>query len=88
MKGTETNLELLKFITPESLTTRDNDVLNKTGFRHMAFDVENIEEIVQTLKEQGIKFFSEIQVYEETNKKLCYLKGPEGIVLELAEYEK
>ncbi len=84
----ETNLELLKFINPENLSTCDNDVINKTGFRHMAFEVRNIEKVVDDLKEQGIEFLSPVQEYKETNKKLCYLKGPEGIVLELAEYNK
>jgi len=84
----ETKLELLKFINPENLSTCDNDVINKTGFRHMAFEVKSIENVVKNLKEQGIEFLSSIQEYKETNKKLCYLKGPEGIVLELAEYGK
>jgi len=84
----ETNLELLKFTNPENLSTHDNDVLNKTGFRHMAFAVENIEKVVEDLKGQDIEFLSSIQEYKEANKKLCYLKGPEGIMLELAEYGK
>jgi hypothetical protein len=88
LHGTETNLELLRFINPENLTTCDSDVLNKTGFRHMAFEVEHIEKVVERLKKEGIKFLSEVQEYKETNKKLCYLLGPEGIMLELAEYEK
>ena len=84
----ETNIELLKFINPQNLTTCDNDVLNKTGFRHIAFEVEDIEKVVSNLKNQGFTFFSEIQRYKNTNKKLCYLRGPEEIVLELAEYKK
>lgn len=86
LENCETNLELLHFINYENLTTWDNDVLNKTGFRHMAFKVDNIENVVSRLKSKGIEFFSEIQKYSELNKKLCYFKGPEGIVLELAEY--
>jgi catechol 2,3-dioxygenase-like lactoylglutathione lyase family enzyme len=84
----ETNLELLKFINPENLSTCDNDVINKTGFRHMAFEVNNIKKVVEDLKEQGIESLSSVQEYKEINKKLCYIKGPEGIVLELAEYGK
>ncbi|HSX09517.1 MAG TPA: VOC family protein [Candidatus Saccharimonadales bacterium] len=84
----ETNLELLKFNNPENLSTCDNDVINKTGFRHMAFEVEKIEDVVDALKKDNIEFFSEIQTYPETNKKLCYMRGPEGIMLELAEYKK
>lgn len=84
----ETNLELLTFTNPENLSTHDNDVINKTGFRHMALIVEDIEKAVKDLKEKGIDFLSSIQEYKETNKKLCYIRGPEGIMLELAEYGK
>jgi catechol 2,3-dioxygenase-like lactoylglutathione lyase family enzyme len=86
LEGCETNLELLHFINPNNLTTWDNDILNKTGFRHVAFAVEDIKAVVNKLKETGVEFFSEIQRYEESNKMLCYFKGPEGIMLELAEY--
>jgi catechol 2,3-dioxygenase-like lactoylglutathione lyase family enzyme len=84
----ETKLELLRFNNPENLSTCDNDVLNKTGFRHMAFEVEHIEGVVEHLKKEGVEFLSEVQTYKEIGKKLCYLLGPEGIMLELAEYEK
>jgi len=89
LHGTETNLELLRFSNPENLSTCDSDVLNKTGFRHVAFEeVEYIEDVVENLKKEGVEFLSEIQTYKEIGKKVCYLKGPEGIMLELAEYEK
>ena len=88
LAGNETNLELLHFVSHNNLTTWDNDVPNKMGFRHMAFTVENIGIVVKKLKEMGVEFYSEVQPYKETNKKLCYFKGPEGIMLELAEYDK
>ena len=88
LPGTETILELLKFTNPECLTTRDTDVINKIGFRHMAFAVDDIEKVVAGLKKTGVTFLSDVQSYKETNKKLCYFKGPEGILLELAEYGK
>ena len=52
--------------------------------RHIAFVVEDIEAIVAKLKRKGMEIFSEIQRYEE-RYKLCYVRGPEGIILELAE---
>jgi catechol 2,3-dioxygenase-like lactoylglutathione lyase family enzyme len=52
--------------------------------RHICFAVEDIEAIVTKLKKKGVEFFSEIQNYENVYK-LCYLRGPEGIILELAE---
>jgi catechol 2,3-dioxygenase-like lactoylglutathione lyase family enzyme len=84
--GHETNLELLTFDNPEGEECPAIGVLTTIGYRHIAFAVEDIEKIVNDLKKKGVIFFSEIQRYEEAKKKLCYFYGPEGIVLELAEY--
>ncbi len=54
------------------------------GIRHIAFVVEDIEAHVARLKKQGVEVFSEIHYYEDSHK-LCYVRGPEGIILELAE---
>lgn len=78
------NLELSKFYTPSDESDVRRPMANTLGIRHIAFVVEDIEAIVATLKKKGTEFFSEIQYYEESYK-LCYLRGPEGIILELAE---
>lgn len=52
--------------------------------RHICIAVEDIEAIVAKLRNKGTEIFSEIQQYEESYK-LCYIRGPEGIILELAE---
>jgi catechol 2,3-dioxygenase-like lactoylglutathione lyase family enzyme len=57
---------------------------NTLGIRHICFAVEDIEAIVAKLKKKGTEIFCEIQQYEESYK-LCYVRGPEGIILELAE---
>jgi catechol 2,3-dioxygenase-like lactoylglutathione lyase family enzyme len=57
---------------------------NTLGIRHIAFAVENMEAIVARLKKKGTEILSEIQQYEDSYK-LCYVRGPEGIILELAE---
>ena len=51
---------------------------------HIAFAVEDIESVVAKLKKKGTEIFSEIQNYDNAYK-LCFVRGPEGIVLELAE---
>lgn len=83
---TETNLELLKFYSPEGKEDPQISMPNQIGFRHMALEVKDIESAVLDLKKKGITFFSDIQIYNE-KKKLCYFLGPEGIILELAEYQ-
>jgi catechol 2,3-dioxygenase-like lactoylglutathione lyase family enzyme len=83
---TQTNLELLKFYTPEGKEDPQISMPNQIGFRHMALQVKDIESAVLDLKKKGITFFSDLQIYND-NKKLCYFLGPEGIILELAEYQ-
>jgi catechol 2,3-dioxygenase-like lactoylglutathione lyase family enzyme len=52
--------------------------------QHLAFIVEDIESIVATVKQKGWEVF--VDVYNHENVyKLCYFRGPEGIILELAE---
>jgi len=60
---------------------------NTLGIRHIAFAVEGIEAVVAKLKKKGVEIFGEIQNYKNAYK-LCYVRGPEGIILELAEQVK
>ncbi|MGR3302518.1 MAG: VOC family protein [Candidatus Scalindua sp.] len=86
LPGTETNLELIEYASPPSERDPNMGKANQIGFRHIAFEVENIDEIVQDLKEKGIKFISSIHAYPKTGKRLVYFWGPDGILLELAQY--
>lgn len=83
----QTNLELIKFYTPSDEKDIQQPLANTLGIRHIAFAVEDIEAIVAKLKKKGMEIFSEIQNYENIYK-LCYVRGPEGIILELAEQIK
>jgi catechol 2,3-dioxygenase-like lactoylglutathione lyase family enzyme len=78
------NLELIKFHAPLDGNGIQYPSANTLGIRHIALVVEDIEAIVAKLKKKGMETFSEIQNYENTYK-LCYFRGPEGIILELAE---
>ena len=77
-------IELVKFYTPSDEKDIQQPFANTLGIRHICFAVEDIEAIVARLKKNGTEIFSEIQQYEESYK-LCYVRGPEGIILELAE---
>ena len=77
-------IELVKFYTPSDEKDIQQPFANTLGIRHICFAVEDIEAIVAKLKKKGTEIFSEIQQYEESYK-LCYVRGPEGIILELAE---
>ena len=88
IKEGQTNLELIAYDSPADHSVAKEEMPNKPGIRHIAFEVASIEKVVAQLKKKHIKLFSEIQFYEPSNKKLCYFYGPEGIILELAEYGK
>jgi catechol 2,3-dioxygenase-like lactoylglutathione lyase family enzyme len=77
-------IELVKFLTPSDEKSIQQPFANTLGIRHICFAVEDIEAIVSKLKKKGTETFSEIEQYEESYK-LCYVRGPEGIILELAE---
>ena len=83
-----TTIELVRYGSPEDLDDPLIGKPNHVGIRHIAFEVDDIETVVSQLKKKKVAFFSDIQEYKPTKKKLCYFYGPEGIVLELAEYEK
>jgi catechol 2,3-dioxygenase-like lactoylglutathione lyase family enzyme len=82
---TQTNLELIKFYRPEGSRDSHISMANQIGFRHMALEIKDIESVTAHLKKQGITFLSDIQT-ASNQKKSCYFLGPEGIILELAEY--
>lgn len=80
----QANIELVKFYSPAGDKDIQRPLANTHGIRHIAFVVDDIEAVVAKLKKRGTELFSEIQTYEDSYK-LCYIRGPEGIILELAE---
>jgi catechol 2,3-dioxygenase-like lactoylglutathione lyase family enzyme len=80
----QVNLELVKFHHPIDQEGVQSAPANKLGLRHLAFQVDDLDEIVATLKQKGHELVGEVQTYENI-WKLCYVRGPEGIILELAE---
>jgi catechol 2,3-dioxygenase-like lactoylglutathione lyase family enzyme len=78
------NVELVKFQKPVDEKGPQRSSANTLGIRHIAFAVDDIEAVVAKLKKKGVELFSEIQNYQNIYK-LCYVRGPEGIILELAE---
>lgn len=80
----EANIELIKFYKPLDEQGMQRPLANTLGIRHIAFAVEDIEAVVAKVKKKGAELVGEIQTYENTYK-LCYVRGPEGIILELAE---
>ncbi|SHN15463.1 VOC family protein [Gracilibacillus kekensis] len=80
----QSTLELGKFHTPSDEKGIQNSFANTLGIRHIAFSVEDIDSIVAKLKKKGTELIGQVQNYENVYK-LGYVRGPEGIILELVE---
>lgn len=79
----QTWIELVKYRTPSDEKGIQQTFPNTLGIRHICFAVEDLETMVAHLKRKGTETLSEVQQYED-RYKLCYVRGPEGIILELA----
>jgi catechol 2,3-dioxygenase-like lactoylglutathione lyase family enzyme len=80
----QVNLELSKFHHPKAVGGTQPAAANTLGLRHISFQVEDLEGIVNNLKQKGTELVGEVQTYENS-WKLCYVRGPEEIIIELAE---
>jgi catechol 2,3-dioxygenase-like lactoylglutathione lyase family enzyme len=77
-------LELSKFHAPSG-TGGDRDApANTPGIRHVTFAVDDIDAAVASSRAHGAELVGEVENYEDTYR-LCYVRGPEGIIVELAE---
>jgi len=77
-------LELSKFQKPRAISTEPNIPVNTLGIRRIMFAVTDIDDVVIRLKKHGAELVGEVAQYEDMNR-LCYLRGPEGIMVALAE---
>jgi catechol 2,3-dioxygenase-like lactoylglutathione lyase family enzyme len=78
-------LELSKFHRPKALTPEPkNAPVNTLGIRRIMFAVEDIDEVVARLRKHGAELVGEVAQYEDMYR-LCYIRGPEGIMIALAE---
>jgi catechol 2,3-dioxygenase-like lactoylglutathione lyase family enzyme len=77
-------LELTKFHAPSAHGGNRNEPANTHGIRHVSFAVKGIEAVVAGLRARGVKLVGQLERYENSYL-LCYVRGPEGIIVELAE---
>ncbi len=83
--GGGAKIELVRFHTPLDEKGIQPSHSNTLGIRHICLAVDDVEGLVALLKKKhGAELIGEIHNYENIYK-LCYLRGPEGIILELAE---
>jgi catechol 2,3-dioxygenase-like lactoylglutathione lyase family enzyme len=77
-------IELAMFHTPKAISGEPNAPVNTLGIRRIMFTVDDIEDVVARLRTHGAELVGEVVQYEDTYR-LCYVRGPEGIVVGLAE---
>jgi catechol 2,3-dioxygenase-like lactoylglutathione lyase family enzyme len=78
-------VELAKFHTPPAVRAEpENAPANALGIRRIMFAVDDVDDVVARLRRHGGELVGEIAQYEDLYR-LCFLRGPEGIIIGLAE---
>lgn len=78
-------LELTKFHAPAAISAEpENAPANTLGIRNIMFAVLDIEDVLGRLRAHGAELVGEVEQYEDSYR-LCYVRGPEGIIVALAE---
>lgn len=77
-------LELSRFLTPTVVADHRNAPVNALGYLRTMFTVEDIDDTVSRLQKHGAELVGEIVRYEDSYR-LCYIRGPEQILIGLAE---
>ena len=78
-------IELDKFHTPTAVRAQPEDApLNALGIRRIMFAVDDIDDVLARLQAHGADLIGEVVQYEDSHR-LCYVRGPEGIIVALAE---
>jgi len=77
-------LELMQFKSPAAHEGDPNAAPNTLGIRRLAFSVDDLDAAVAKVRDRGLELLGEVVTYEDVYR-LCYVRGPEGIVVMLAE---
>jgi catechol 2,3-dioxygenase-like lactoylglutathione lyase family enzyme len=76
--------EVVRFRSPSAGTQEPAPAANRPGLRHVAFKVDDVRAVVERVREAGWDTVGEIVDFENVFL-LCYVRGPEGLIVELAE---
>ena len=77
-------LELSQFLTPPVVADHRNAPVNALGYLRIMFAVDDIDDTLARLRSHGAEVVDEVAQYED-QYRLCYVRGPEGILIGLAE---
>lgn len=77
-------IQLLHYINPDPQKDPNISSMDKMGYNHLCFAVDDIEAEAARLKEHGVIILNEIMQFND--RKLVYFSGPGGIIMELAQW--
>ena len=77
-------LELSRFLLPPPVADHRNAPVNALGYLRVMFAVEDLDDTLARLRPHGAELVGEVVQYED-QVRLCYIRGPEGILIGLAE---
>ena len=77
-------LELSRFLTPPIVADHRNAPVNALGYLRAMFTVDDIDETLARLRKRGAQLVGEVVQYEDSYR-LCYVRGPEGLLIGLAQ---
>ena len=78
-------LELSRFLAPEVVADHRKAPVNSLGYLRVMFAVDDIEETLARLREHGAELVGKDVVQYEDAYRLCYIRGPEGLLIGLAQ---
>jgi catechol 2,3-dioxygenase-like lactoylglutathione lyase family enzyme len=78
-------LELSRFLTPPPVADHRNAPVNALGYLRVMFTVDDIDDTLARLREHGAQLVSSEVVQYEDSYRLCYIRGPEGLLIGLAQ---
>lgn len=78
-------LELSRFIEPEVIADHRTAPVNALGYLRVMFAVDDIDDTLDRVRARGAQLVSSEVVQYETTYRLCYIRGPEGILIGLAQ---
>src|SRR4030095_570975 len=77
-------LEISRFLPPPAVADHRNAPVNARGYLRVMFTVDDIDETLARLRKRGAQLVGEVVQYEDAYR-LCYIRGPEGLLIGLAE---
>ncbi|HEY6911984.1 MAG TPA: VOC family protein [Myxococcales bacterium] len=77
-------LELSRFLTPPAVADHRNAPVNALGYLRVMFAVEDLDDTLARLRKRGAQLVGEVVDYQDAYR-LCYIRGPEGLLIGLAQ---